>query len=308
MKVSPIILFAYKRPQHIRATLEALHENTLALQSKLYIYIDGLKDNASDGDIKLHQQVINIAKSTNWCLETEVIVSNHNKGLAESVVEGVSSILKKHKRVIVLEDDLVTSPYFLEYMNKSLDKYEYSEKVACISGYTYPLKKTMDSAYFIKGADCWGWATWEEKWNCIFKNEPNYLLEQLTKQNKINEFNFNNSYPYSNMLQERIEGKNQSWAVLWYASSFLQNKLCLYPSHSLVNNIGNDGSGTHSDTFTNQFDSMTIKTKMPVLPNVIEENAVARKEFELFFRTLSGSKEQSLFIRFKNKIKTLLGL
>lgn len=308
MGLAPVVLFTYKRPLHTKATLDALSANTNAAHTKLYVFVDGLNQSASPEDFQKHQEVIDIAKTYNWPGEKEVFISEQNKGLATSVVEGVSSILDKHKRIIVLEDDLVTSIHFLEYMNQALEKYESSEDVACISGYVYPLKQKFDSAYFLKGADCWGWATWNHKWESIFDNNPTKLLEQLTEQKLLKEFNFNNSYPYDAMLKDRVNGKNQSWAIVWYASAFLKNKLCLYPAQSLVHNIGNDGSGTHTELFTDKFDANYSEAKMPLLPDSIAENKTARNEFEVFFRDLTGTKKQSLTTRFKHKIKSIFGL
>lgn len=308
MKLAPIILFAFKRPWHMKATLEALRKNNLIEQSDFFIFVDGVSNEFSDEDKELHRQVIDIAKSVNWANKCEVIESNVNKGLAASVIDGVTSILKKYKKVIVLEDDLITSPLFLEYMNAALLKYEYVSEVACISGYVYPLKRPFESSYFIKGADCWGWATWEDKWFSTFKNEPKKLYIELLKQNKLKKFNFNESYPYATMLKNRIENKNQSWAILWYASAFLDEKLCLYPSTSLIHNIGNDGSGTHSNVLTSIFDASLSVNKLPVLPEEITENKLARREFELFFRRLniegkSGRFSDKLFSKIRKIIK-----
>lgn len=308
MGLAPAVLFAFKRPLHTKATLDALSANVNAQYTKLYVFIDGLKPGVVSDDFKNHQEVIDLVNTYNWPGEKEVFVSDVNKGLATSVVDGVSFILDKHKRIIVLEDDLVTSVHFLEYMNQALDKYENSNEVACISGYVYPLKQKFDSAYFVKGADCWGWATWDTKWKSVFDNNPSKLLKQLTEQKLLKQFNFNDSYPYETMLKDRVYGKNQSWAIVWYASAFLKNKLCLYPAQSLVHNIGNDGSGTHTELFTDKFDADYYKAKMPLLPNNIAESEIARNEFEIFFRDLTGNKKQTIVTKFKHKIKSIFGL
>jgi len=307
MSLAPIVLFAYKRPLHTKATLDALSNNTLAKQSQLFVYIDGLKDSATSEDIVLHQQVISMANSINCFAKTKVIISDSNKGLAKSVIDGVTQIVNEFKKVIVLEDDLVTSPLFLEFMNEALFKYESEKDVACISGYIYPLKQNFDKAFFLRGADCWGWATWEDKWNAVFENNPEALYRELNERSLINEFNFNGSYPYSEMLEDRIKGENQSWAVLWYASAFLKNKYCLYPSKSFVHNIGNDGTGTHTQDPTNKFDANLNQSSLPIFPDIIAENRLARTTVESFFKELTGRVELSVTQKIKNKLKTLIG-
>lgn len=284
MKLAPIILFAYNRPEHTQAVLDSLMLNEESLQSELFIYIDGLKEKSSEEVVEKRNKVIAIANSKKWCAKVTVKISDYNKGLSRSVIDGVSEIIREYKKVIVLEDDLVTDKYFLSYMNKSLDLYEKDEEVACISAYTYPVKDKLPSTFFIKGADCWGWATWERAWN-IFNENGSYLLDELTKRKLESEFNFNDTYPYIEMLKDQIAGKNSSWAVRWYASAFLFNKLCLYPGTSLIKNIGNDGTGTHSGD-TKLFD--TNLKNSPVTFNRIDlkVNQHAYNAFSVYFKTL----------------------
>lgn len=305
MVLAPIILFAYKRPEHMKTTLDALGKNSLAKESDLFIYVDGLKKSPTAEDKKLHQEVITLSNEFTGCRSTKVIVSESNKGLAASVIEGVTDLVNQFGKVIVLEDDLVTSPFFLEFMNNALHKYAGSSEVACISGYVYPLANQPSEAFFIKGADCWGWATWSEKWK-LFRNEPAELYNALIEKNQSMVFDFNGTYPYMNMLKERSEGKNQSWAILWYASAFLKGKYCLYPPKSFVLNIGNDGSGTHNVDSTNKFDGALNKGKLPFLPDSVSENVNARKAFEDFFSSLKNNTTPSLLQRIKNKISSLI--
>ncbi len=307
MNLAPVVLFAYKRPEHTRDTLLALQKNKLAGKSQLTIFIDGLKSNASAEDRALHQQVIEIAKSKNWCGETKVIESTTNKGLAASIVFGVEEILKESENIIVLEDDLQTSPLFLDFMNTALKKYAQTPDVACISGYVYPLTLKMSDAFFLKGADCWGWATWKNKWKNTFVNNPEQLYTELLQSGKLNDFEFNTSYPYLQMLKDRLEGKNQSWAILWYAAAFLKNQYCLYPPSSFVYNSGNDGSGTNSNNETAKFNTALELTEIPSFPEIIAEYPPARKAFEDFFRDLTGTKKSGTLQILKQKLKSILG-
>jgi hypothetical protein len=307
MALAPVILFAYNRPIHTKKTLVSLKQNYLANQSTLYIYIDGPKVDASGEQKNKIDLVKQIVKEDNWCKEVIIIESNTNKGLALSVTDGVTSVISKYGKVIVLEDDLITAPLFLTFMNNSLEFYKSNDDVACISGYVYPLKEKFNSAYFLKGADCWGWATWENKWKKVFENEPEKLYKELNDRKLVTEFNFNNTYPYLQMLKDRIDSKNQSWAILWYASAFLQNKYCLYPPSSFLQNIGNDGTGTHSISSTNLFDVHLNMLELPSFPDKVAENLQARKAFELFFHALTGSKKKTVLQTIKHKIKNLTG-
>lgn len=242
--LSPIVLFVYNRPHHTQKTLDALAANPEAENSELYIYCDGAKSTASSEDIKNIEEVRRIVKGETRFNTVNIIVQEKNKGLASSIVNGVTEVVSKYNRVIVLEDDIVTSPFFLKYMNTALGLYENEKKVACITGYVFPAKDTLPETFFLKGAECWGWATWERSWN-QFENKGEQLLTELEKQKKQYEFDYNGTYPHYQMLTDRVEGKNKSWAICWYAMAFLKDMLTLYPAVSLVRNIGFDGSGEH---------------------------------------------------------------
>lgn len=288
MSLAPIVLFVYNRPQHTLRTLEALSQNKLADESVLYVFADGAKENADENTIKRIEETKKIVNSKEWCKKIIFTESPTNKGLANSIIDGVSKVVKEHKRVIVLEDDLVTSPYFLKYMNDALDLYDSEESVACISGYIYPVKDEMPDTFFIKGADCWGWATWDRAWS-VFEKDGKKLLDELKNKSLCKEFDFNNSYPFTQMLKDQIEGKNNSWAVRWYAATFLKNMFCLYPGKSLVQNIGFDGSGVHSSN------SQTWKVQITNQPIVlsklpIRENESAKKNIIGYFNSIKPSK------------------
>ncbi|HOD41117.1 MAG TPA: hypothetical protein PKL57_11210, partial [Candidatus Wallbacteria bacterium] len=165
-------------------------------------------------------------------------------GLAKSIIAGVTDVVEKYGRVIVMEDDMVSSPYFLRYMNEGLEFYENCDRVVSIHGYIYPVEGKLDETFFLKGADCWGWATWKRGWS-VFESDGKKLLKELRERNLTAEFDFDGSYGFTQMLEHQIEGVNDSWAIRWHASAFLKDKLTLYPGRSLIDNIGNDASGTH---------------------------------------------------------------
>ena len=278
-KVAPIDLFVYNRPIHVQKLISSLLCNEYIQYSDLIVYADGPKNSK---DIDLVQQTRTYIKSISGFKSLRLIERSINCGLANNIIDGVTSVINEYGKVIVLEDDLVVSPYFLKYMNDALNMYENEEEVVCIHGYVYPVKKSLPETFFIKGADCWGWATWKRGWN-LFCKEGEILLKNIERRNLKKEFDFDNSYPYYRMLKHQIEGKNNSWAVRWYASAFLHDKLTLYPGRSLVNQIGMDGSGTHCDT--NEMFDVTLANSPIVLSNInIQESKQGRKAFIYYFR------------------------
>lgn len=247
MNLAPIILFVYNRPEHTRKTLEALSLNELAALSTLYIYSDGAKEHCSIDQLKLIQQTRNVIKENKWCGEVNIIESAINKGLANSVIEGVTEILQKNDSVIVLEDDIITENGFLKFMNQSLELYKDQERVFGISGYKFDTVKPINqSTYFLPVMSSWGYATWSNKWLKIDFNATR-LNQQVFDRNLKEQMKFG-SLDFYKMLQLQISGRLDSWAVRFYTSMLLQNGLFLYPKRSLLRNIGFDGSGVHCQT------------------------------------------------------------
>lgn len=286
MSLAPIILFVYNRPQHTATALEALANNPLAKDSTLYIYADGAKADASAETLQKIKETREVIKSKTWCKEVIIVEREKNYGLANNILNGVTEIINKHGKIIALEDDLVTAPHFLNYMNDALNQFENKTEVACISAYVYPIAN-LPELFFIKGADCWGWATWKRVWD-NFETDGTTLIQQLESQQLTKAFDFNGTYPYTGMLRDQIAGKNNSWAVRWYASAFLKNKLCLYPAQSLVNNIGTDGSGTHFSSSTTTFETVLSQKAINVTALDAKENAKARQQFENYFASLKA--------------------
>ncbi|OFY99930.1 MAG: glycosyl transferase [Bdellovibrionales bacterium GWB1_52_6] len=294
---APIIIFVYNRPDHTRRTVEALQKNELAGQSALYIFSDGPK---TPGDIEKVSEVREYLKTITGFKQINIIEQTRNCGLASSIISGVSQIVNLMERVIVLEDDMVTSPYFLSYMNEALDLYESNNDIVSIHGYLYPVQQPLPEAFFLLGADCWGWATWKRGWRC-FNDNGQFLLDELKRRKLVRAFDFNGTYPFSKMLEGQIKGTNNSWAIRWYASAFLAGKLTLYPGRSLVHNIGNDNSGTHCGQ-TSNLDSDLSKTAINLSNVVVENSKEGNYAFEHFFRqTQSG-----LLPRLMRKVRTLL--
>lgn len=279
MILSPIALFVYNRPDHTRRTIEALRKNELAAESDLIIYSDGPKKGK---DVPLVGEVRKLISTIKGFRKVRVVERDHNYGLAESIITGVTETVIAHGRVIVLEDDMVTSPYFLRYMNEALDLYEHDDGVISIHGYVYPVGHTLPGPFFLRGADCWGWATWKRGWN-LFETDGRKLLAELEERGLTNDFDFDGTYPYTETLHDHIAGRNDSWAVRWYASAFLRGKLTLYPGESLVQNIGLDSSGTHCGG-TTVFDCRLAENPVRLERIEFAENCIARNSFASYFK------------------------
>jgi hypothetical protein len=241
MKLAPIILFAYNRPRHTMQTVEALQKNELAADSELFIYSDGPRD--TEESKAAVTEVRKYLKEVSGFKKVTITESPKNLGLAASVIRGVSEVVNKYGRVIVLEDDLVTSPHFLTFMNDALDTYQDEEKVMHVSGFMYNLDKQVPSTFFLRFPNSWGWGTWKRSWD-RFCEETSYLIKGISQKGSM-QFNENNKLSSFQMLLDQQKGKIDSWAVRWYASIFLADGLALYPCRSLVNNVGFDGSGRH---------------------------------------------------------------
>ena len=278
---APVAVFGFNRPHHLKQTLQALSLNEGSHEAVVSIFVDGPR---TFSETEICQEVVAVASHSYGFGKQNVLVSNTNKGLRRSIIEGVSSILAMSKKVVVLEDDLVPSTGFLRYMNEALTKYEYEPRVGSVHAFQYPLRNIGSAPVFFRGADCWGWGTWADRWKFL-QQDPKALLDQLRSQNLINEFDLQGRMKFSELLEKQIEGTIDSWAILWHASLFLENKLTLYPPRSLIKNIGQDGSGTHAGQDqhleTNIDDSMHSE-----FPIKIEESLEFANQLGNFYRKI----------------------
>ena len=299
---APIALFAYARPDHLQRTVQALLRNSEVGNHDLIVFSDA----ARSADKAAAVEEVRAYLATIVGFRSVVIHHRpHNFGLAKSIIEGVTRVLGTYESVIVLEDDLVTSPYFLAYMNSALEKFADDARVISIHGYVYPVTQVLPEAFFLPGADCWGWATWRRGWE-LFNADGQSLLAELKRRKLIKSFNFNGAYSYTKMLEEQIRGNNDSWAVRWYASAFLAGKLTLYPGRSLVHNIGNDNSGDHCGINTT-YDAVLSLSPIDLTEISVEPSMPAWSAFELFFKKTQDTLVRKVVRRTK-KILILLGL
>lgn len=279
MNFASIALFVYNRPMHIKKTLEALVNNLGSKESELFIFSDGPKN---EKDERLVEEVRKILNEVTGFKKIYLIKRKENLGLSKSIISGISEVLENNDRIIVLEDDLVTSKYFLKYINEALDFYYATEQVISIHGYIYPVNAKLPETFFLKGADCWGWATWKRGWD-LFESDGKKLLSELAEKDLLIDFDWNGTLKNVRMLKNFINGKNDSWAIRWHASAFINNKLTLYPGRSLVQNIGVDGLGTNVKK-TKIYNTILASEPIEIKAIPIEENIEAKNIISEYFR------------------------
>ena len=282
---APIALFAYRRPDHLARTLAAIAANPEAAASELYVFADAARDDAALDGVSAVRSMLG---SIEGFAAVHAIMRERNYGLARNITTGVSQVLGHHGRVIVVEDDVVVSPFFLAFMNEALQLYENESRVGSLTGYCYPVGSELPETYFIRGADCWGWATWRDRW-ALFEPDGQLLLAEIDQRGLAHAFDFDGAAQYRAMLIDQIEGRNDSWAVRWHASCFLKDRLILYPGRSLVHNIGADGSGTHFVQTTDSFASTLSALPIKVGGISIEESQPARDAIRAFHSSVHAA-------------------
>ena len=269
---APVVLFAFKRPDALRASLDALAANDLASETRLFIRLDGPRNEA---DVEKVEAVREVARSARGFRSVDIVCSDVNCGLAASVISGVDRVLDAFDSVIVLEDDLVTHPGFLTYMNAGLERYRDVPEVFSVCGYSSEVRMPCGygyDAYFCPRSSSWGWATWKDRWQSVDWNPTPASLQKYG-------FAFNRwgGSDCAHMLRAWMEGKNSSWAIRFCFSQFLQGKVSLFPTESLVDpSAGYNGEGTHCHAY-NRFRyrmvpadrrSFSLPDKVEVIPSV----------------------------------------
>lgn len=279
MILSPILLFVYNRPAHTRRCIESLSRNSLAVESELFIYADGAKDQTVADEVEEVRQYI---RSVKGFKKVTFIERNENWGLAKNIIDGVSTQVKKYGKVIVLEDDLVVAPHFLRFMNDALEIYQDEPKVGHIQACDFTQDASLPDTFLIKWTGSWGWATWERAWK-HFNPDGKELLQELEARKLTYTFDFNGKYGFTRMLRRQIEGKNNSWAIRWNASLFLKDILSLNVGRSLVQNEGFDGSGTNCGGGGLYASNLYLERLMVNKINPVIENPKARQAFIRYY-------------------------
>lgn len=307
MTYAPIALFTYNRAEHTKKAIESLLQNVEANDSELFIFSDGAKNEKAIEGVKMNREYIYaVKKQEGIAFKTVTIIEREkNCGLADNLIAGITELINKYGRVIVVEDDLIVSPFFLKYMNDALEKYKDEHRVASIAAFLNPVDGDVPNTFFLRYFACWGWATWKRGWD-LFINDDRELLKRLRW--KKNDFNIGGTGPFYGILYCDKVGLNNSWAIRFYASQFLAGKLQLFPGRTMAIQSGMDGTGTHSG-FSSVYDNMKLSLTPIELEDVlVEENRDMYWKFSEFYGKGQKNTFGTKFNRFKSFVRRLLGI
>ena len=301
---APIVLFTYSRVGHTRSAVESLLRNVEAIDSDLYIFSDGPKTEAKRQAVEENRRYIHTISGFK---SIHIIEREKNWGLANSLIAGITDVVNRYGQVIVVEDDLIVSPYFLQYMNEALEKYRDDDRVASISAFLNPIDCEAPDTFFLRYFACWGWATWKRGWDLLI-NDDRELLRRLRW--KKNDFNIDGTAPFYGILYCNKVGLNDSWAVRFYASQFLAGKLQLFPGRTMVVQTGTDGTGTHCIRPDDKFSEMQL-SMIPVNLNdipVVESSEMYKAFSRFYMKGKTRHTLRDLIVRIKSFVRRLLGI
>ena len=260
---APIVLFVYNRPDHMTRTLSALARNDLARKSDLYIFSDAARDEAAREKVEEVRRRIDTIAGRGWFRNVFIEKAEKNRGLAASVIHGVTRVIERHGRAIVMEDDLLSAPDFLTFMNEALEFYRGDETIGSISGYS-PLKQ-LPSKY---GKDIWsacrssslGWGTWLDRWCQVKWHIDDFEEFSRDKKNRKG-FDACGSDRFDR-LRRQIEQGAESWSVRFGYWQYKAGKNTIFPARTRIQHIGWDGSGVHG-TYTGALDTHISEKPIP---------------------------------------------
>jgi len=298
MILAPIVLFVYSRLEHTRQVIEALQNNILAKDSELIIYSDFAKTKELEDKVKGVREYI---KCINGFKNVTIIYRDKNLGLANSIIDGVTTVVNRYGKVIVLEDDIVTNRYFLKFMNEALEFYKDKKKVWHIAGWNYPISSEgLDDTFLWRLMNCWGWATWSDRWD-YFEKDSDKLIKEFTKE-QIKYMNLDGCLKTWSQVISNKKGLIDTWAVYWYACIIKNNGLCLNPVKTLVINIGIDGSGENCGR-NDAYESALSDKETLFFSIDLYENTIALQRIIQFYNT----QKKITIKRIINKIKRVFG-
>ena len=267
MSHAPIVLFVFNRPEHTEKTLDSLRGNVLAAESELFVFCDGPRNESDQANVEAVRTLVDKLEGFK---KITVVKKAANQGLAGSVIAGVSQVVKSFGKVIVVEDDLQFSPYFLTYMNECLVRYESDPMVYSIGGWSPPIDppSTYQGESYLSYRCCtWGWASWSDRWDRVdwnIKDFPVFIKDEA----RVSEFNRGGD-DMSAILKLQMDGKISSWGIRWDYAHFVNQAYCFRPVNSIVGNTGNDGTGVHCGA-TDKFDVIINKKSRFIFPKAKE--------------------------------------
>lgn len=297
---APIAFFTYSRADHTKAAVESLLQNKEAAESDLFIFSDGPKTEEKREAVEKNRQFIHTITGFK---SIHIVEHEKNQGLANSLITGITDVVNKYGRVIIVEDDLILSPFFLQFMNEALEKYKDEDRVSAISAFLNPIDCKAPDTFFLRYFACWGWATWKRGWD-LMNFDTKDLLKRIRWKTK--EFNIGGYGGFYGMLYCQKVGLVDSWAVRFYASSFLANKLVLFPGQSLALQNGMDGTGTHSGNVQEVYKMMRLASSPIQLENIPVEEC--KEMYAAYSRYYRGDRKTSEYDRFKSFVRRLIGI
>jgi hypothetical protein len=240
---APIALFIYKRPTHTRRMIEHLQRCAGFDESPVYVFADGPRHPRDIPDIRETRSV------ARRLLGDHAVFAERdaNMGVDRSIISGVTELCERHGSVVVVEDDLIMSPYFLEFLNTGLRRYESEPRVMQVCAYMFDVPALLDSgdAIFLPMTSSWGWATWKRAWD-LYDPAAVGWAKRLSDKRERRRFDLDGNFDYTRMLSRQMRKAVPAWDIRWYYSMFVRDGVAVYPPHTLVLNGGFDGTGTHS--------------------------------------------------------------
>jgi hypothetical protein len=286
IKWAPIALFIYKRPEHTRRTILSLQACVGASASPIYVFADGPKSEADAPAVRATRAVAHELMNDGAVF----VEHDQNLGLAASIISGTTQLSNQYGSVIVIEDDLVFSPHFLEFLNLGLQRYENDQRVMQVCGYMFDVPRFRDrtDAIFLPMTSSLGWATWKRAWDQFDPNATGWRA-LLGTHDEARRFNLGGRYDYFGLLKRQMNRDADSWAIRWYYTVFSRHGLALFPPRTLVVHTGFDGTGTH-DRFSLPVHQAELETKASFgLPAAIAEESDKGLVFEAVARSRPSS-------------------
>lgn len=294
--VSPVIVFTYNRPEHTKRTIEALAANELADLTELFIFSDAAKKETDEEKVRAIRA---FAKSIEGFAKVTLVAREENFGLAKNVIRGVTDVINRYGKVIVLEDDLVTNRFFLRFMNDGLNRYQREQKVTGITGFSHfgdSISIKEECVFHTLTGTSWSWATWEDRW-AYFDEACSDWIDMKNDKALRKRFNYDNTYDfYKIMKMQQTMQNHNSWAIRWYWTNFKKGGYILSPVKSLVSNEGWDGSGVHCGAKAKPAFDHALKTQKAIsqFPGEIKETKETHRQMK---RALIKEWEPSLIRR-----------
>ncbi len=279
MSFAPIVMFVYNRADHFNKTYKALTMCPEAKESDLFIFSDGPKNEEGAKKVNEVREELKRIRNDGFFRSVTVTESPENKGLAKSVIAGVSEIIEKYGRVIVVEDDCMPSEHFLKYMNNALDFYADDKKIGSIAGYIPQIQLPSDykNDVFAAYRSCsWSWATWADRWQDV-DWELNSISDFYKNPALIRLLNSNGSDRFIRLYRQ-TKGNGSSWSVRFGAHLVKNGWLTVYPRYSYVQNIGCDESGVHStsDDARKMYVDLTKAIENPLIEDVKPDKRIQK--------------------------------